>query len=53
MNIKSILYDAFAKTTSHKAGGIFKSDIIDEKTVQKNKYPEAMLDELSNGRGDD
>lgn len=53
MGIKSILYDALAGIVSHKDDVVLKSSIVDKKIIQKGKCPKEMMDELSNGRGDD
>ena len=53
MNIKSVLYDALISKMPHKDEIVLKSSIVDAKTVKRGKCPQEMLDELSNGRGDD
>jgi hypothetical protein len=53
MNIKSALLNTIIDKITRNGDLVFKPSIVDVDTVQKGKCSKAMLDELSNGRGDD
>lgn len=51
MALKDIFANVLGNVFSQKTGNIAKSEVIDTDDI--NKIPAAMLEELSNGKGED